>query len=302
MVIGKIKAGLGLAAVLCWAHVGYGAANPELAVVCPENVAPIPKAPRSKVYEAVPYKSGEVSKYELKYGALKVLVGYGFLRVEPPQNYKVKVPDAKGKAVEEQRWHMVLHAEAYTGDWYKMIFAGHDKIQALIRPWDLGVSKFYMNQNEEKPFVRRYVSEKWLDFDHFNCKVASKEIDHAKEKTKTGDYDFQAGALDTLGAVFHLRTFEYKLNQAVRFAVYSSEKNWMLEATPVAFEKVTVNAGTFDTVKLKLQTYIGKDLQQKGDVWVWVATKLPSKPLVKIEGEVTFGSIYLLLDTYKAGK
>ena len=80
------------------------------------------------------------------------------------------------------------------------------------------------------------------------------------------DFDLEYGAVDALGAVFLLRTKNYKLGKIERFMVYTSEKNWWLEAKPVAFEKVKVPAGTFDTVKLSLKTYIGRELQQKGDV------------------------------------
>lgn len=276
--------------------------QPELKVVCPEPRPATPPINRSEVYGKVPFKAGEEAKYELKYGALKVLVGYGYLKVATPINHPIIVGRNGSEAVTEKRWHMVLQAEAFTGDWYQMIFRGRDKIQAVSRPWDFGISKFYMSQDEEKPFVRHFHSEKWFDFEHYDCNVKIREVDHRKKTEKNATFDLMFGATDALGAVFRLRTFDYQLNKPEKFIVYTSEKNWELRATPVAMEKVKVNAGEFDTVKLALTTYLGQELQQRGEVYVWVATSHPSRPIVKVEGEVTFGSVYLLLDSFKAGE
>jgi 3'-phosphoadenosine 5'-phosphosulfate (PAPS) 3'-phosphatase len=81
----------------------------------------------------------------------------------------------------------------------------------------------------------------------------------------------QYGAVDVIGATLKLRTFNYVPGKAERFLVYTSEKNWFLEAHPVGIEDVSVPAGTFKAMKVRLQTFIGKEMQQKGDVFVWIA-------------------------------
>ena len=47
----------------------------EKASACGKKGPPGGGVKRSQVYKGVPFKQGEVAKYELKYGALKVLVG-----------------------------------------------------------------------------------------------------------------------------------------------------------------------------------------------------------------------------------
>ena len=273
-------------------------ANP---VVCPRNQAPVPDIKRSSVYDGYPFKEGEVAKYEMRYGLVKVLVGYGFMRVLPPIKQEIIVGAKDGKPVAEKRYHMVFDSDAYTGEWYKMIFAAHDKIQALSRSWDFGISRFYINQDEEKPFVRRYRLERWLDYRQAECKVTVREKDYIKNTEKNGEFDLQFGATDALGAVYKLRTYSYSKGRPATFTVYSSEKNWLLEAHPMEFEKLTVNAGTFDTVKLSMKTYIGKELNQRGELNVWIAVDHPNHPMVKVEGSAAFGSFYLTLDEFKAG-
>lgn len=268
---------------------------------CPPLTAPLRKVSRSQVYKDMPFKAGEVAKYSLLYSSAKVHVGYGVLKVMPPLKYPIPVLGKGGKAAKKKVYHRVFHAEAYTGDWYKLIFAGHDKMQAISRPQDFGISKFYIQQNEKKPFSRPTQKEKWLDFNHVDCRVAVKEKDHTRNKEKQDSYYFQRGAIDAFGAMYKLRTLDLKPGKPEGFTVYTSEKNWMLKAVPLLEEEVKVPAGTFKTVKLNLETYIGKDLEQKGKFHIWIATDHPNRPMVKVVAEVKFGTAIMLLDSFTAG-
>jgi hypothetical protein len=268
--------------------------------VCPEPQT-APNLPRSDTYKGMPFQPGEEARYILKYGLVKVHVGYGFLRVQPPTRHTMPVARKNGTTIQESRWHRVFAAEAYTGDWYKMIFAGHDKMQAFSRPWDFGVTKFYISQDEEKPFVRRYHAEKWLDFDHVNCRVSERMVDHKKKREKNSEHFLMPSADDALGALYKLRTYDWQLNKTERVLVYTSEKNWWLEATPVALEKVKTEIGTHKAFKLNVKTYLGQELQQRGKLFVWIAADHPNHPMLRVEGEVTFGSIYLELDRFTPG-
>ena len=73
------------------------------------------------------------------------------------------------------------------------------------------------------------------------------------------------------------------------------KKKWWLDATPVAMETVKVGAGEFPSVKMKLQTFIGKSLQQKGDVHVWISTAHLARPIVQIQADI---KILYLKHTY----
>lgn len=257
----------------------------EIKVECPKNPPKPPVIDRSDVYKNVPFKSGESATYEVTWFGSKV--GYASLEVRPPRK-------------QGGIWHRVFHVDASTGDWFKMVFVAKEAMEAVSRPWDFGISQFYMEQNEGKVFSSSFVQQKWLEFDHEHCKVHERIAQPGKPEEKA-DHDLFQGANDALGVVYNMRTRTFKMGQKERAPVYTSEKNWWLEADPVAFERITVPAGTFDTVKVKLQTFIGKELQQKGDVWVWFAATTPEKQLVQIQGEIKLGSVWIKLDKYKAG-
>lgn len=274
--------------LLTIAALGFGGAAlqaEDIKVVCPSPLPKTPKMERADVYKASPYKAGESSTFEISWAGLKA--GYGTLDVRKPQKWR----DA---------WHRVFHLSASTGDWFKAVFVAKEEVEAISRPWDGGISKFYMEQDEGKLFSRPFQQKKWLDFDHDKCKVHEK-TEKPGVKVEEKDFDLAYGAMDSLGVVFSLRDRTYKMGVKERAPVYTSEKNWWLEAEPVAMEKVTVPAGTYDTVKLKLQTFIGKDLQQKGEVYAWIATGTPEKQLVQVQGEIKIGSVWMKLHQYKAG-
>ena len=112
----------------------------------------------------------------------------------------------------------------------------------------------------------------------------------------------KAGSIDTLGILFYVRTVNFEIGKKIKAPVYSSEKNWFIELEPLQFEKIKTDAGEFDTVKMKVQTYIGDDLEQKGDVYMCIDRATPERPVVRIEGEVKMGSVKLELVDFKPGQ
>jgi hypothetical protein len=175
-----------------------------------------------------------------------------------------------------------------------------DVAEAISQPWDFGVAQFYMEQDEGKMFGKRFRQTKWLEFDHDRCQV-NERVTEPETPEKKASFELVPGANDSMGVVFNLRTQKFYLGKKVRLLVYTSEKNWWLEAEPVAFETLATPAGSFKTVKLKLQTFIGKDLQQKGDVWAWIDVEGPGRPLVQVQGEIKIGSVWITLKEFKPG-
>lgn len=253
-------------------------------IECPKVAPKIPDVARSDVYKDMPFKAGETSTYEVSYKG--ITAGSAVLEVKPPVKY-------------DGSWHRVYHGEARTGEWFEKIFIGHYVVDAIVRPWDYAISKFYLEQNEGHMFSSPVLQKKWLEFDHKGCKVNEKVQKTGKED-ETDTHDLSYGAKDILGTAEYMRTLVFKVGEKQRAMVYTSEKNWWLEAEPLAIEKIETKVGKFDAMKLKLQTFVGKELQQKGDVHVWFNTADP-KQLVQVQAEIKIGSMYMVLTEYKPG-
>jgi hypothetical protein len=257
----------------------------NIAVVCPKAKEEIQNIARKAVYANTPFKALEKATYEISYMGMKA--GYGTLSTKNPFKYKGV-------------WHRVFHVDAHTGDWFKAIFVAKETMEALSRPWDFGVARFYISQNEGKLFSSPFVQKKWLEFDHQNCLVRER-IQRAGKPESREEFPLHRGAIDALGAIFAIRSRHLKVGQKERAPIYTSQQNWWLEADPVALETVDVAAGTFKAFKIKLQTFIGHELQQKGDVFAWIADS-KSKELVQIQGEIKIGSVWIKLHKYQSGK
>ena len=238
------------------------------------------------VYQGRPFYPGEKASYEVHY--FGVLVGYGHLEVRNPVKF-------------QNRWLQHFIAHASTGDWYRAIFVAKDYAMAYSSPQDYAIKKFYIKQDEGKMFGKRFIQEKWLTFNHEACEV-SETVKKPDKPVKIEKAELSPGAIDALGVIYKIRTLDFKLGKLEKLLVYSSQKNWWLEAQPVAIEQIEVPAGKFNAFKLKLQTYIGKELQQKGDVYAWIATDHPNRPLVKLMGEIKVGDVVMELKSFYTPK
>lgn len=245
----------------------------------------MPAVSLADTYRGSPFAMGELSTFDVFY--LGVKVGHAWIRVDQP----VQVDGS---------YYRVFSAEAKTGDWYRYAFVAHDSVESISNPNDFSIRKFYLRQDEGTLFGRRFEREKWLDFRHKQC-VVSEVVQRAGKERSTEEFFLQPGASDVLGAVFRLRTKAYRLGVVERILVYTDEKNWWLDAEPVKFETVAVPGGSFPAVKLRLQTYIGAELQQKGEMHVWIATDHPARPLVKVEGHIKIGSVKMIMTNFSSG-
>lgn len=250
-----------------------------------------PKAPkileRKDVFKGKPFGSGEKSEFRVTY--FGVFVGTIILEsLEPVKD--------RGE------FHFVFGGVVQTAPSYESLFVLRDRAKAYSRARDYGAAKFRMEQFEDPAFSDPFIQDKWIDFDLEKCKAYEVVQKGREKKRKKYEHFWQTASNDAVSSIFRLRELDLKVGKKFSFPVFTSEKNWSLQAKAISAEKIKTNVGTFKTIKLKLDTFLGKELQQKGDVHVWVATEHPNRPIVKIEGEVNVGSFVVELDKFKPGK
>ncbi|CAK0765884.1 conserved hypothetical protein [Gammaproteobacteria bacterium] len=238
-----------------------------------------------QVYWGLPYAPGDRSEYAVSYMGL--LAGHARLEVHPP-------------ILRDGLWQQVYEADARTGQWYRMVFVGHDSILAYSHPPAGTASHYVLEQDEGRLMGKRTHRRTEIHFDPGKCTV-TESIEEPGKAPQIEQVEVSAGVLDTLSATFHLRALDYQPGASVRLPVYSSHKSWWLEAEALTQELVEVPAGVFATIKLRLHTYLGDALQQKGDMTVWIALDRPEHPLVQVKAEVRIGSLLLELVRFRPG-
>jgi hypothetical protein len=260
---------------------------PELGIsTCTEKI--ILPSPRiaAEVYKGMPFAKEEFHKLNVSYLGLNA--GYIELRVLEPLSYN-------------EQWLMGFDSLVKTGDWYEKIFKARDQGIGYAFPELFTPYQFRMMQNNVPLIGKKYTEDKLISFDTTTCAVKEEYRDEAGKITKTVQAPLDFDAVDILSALYKIRTMDFVNNKEARIKVYTSEKNWWLIATREDFVRLTVPAGKFDAVRLKLQTYLGKELQQKGNVRIWIAMVHPNRPLLKIEAEIKIGSFIAVLQTFTPG-
>ncbi len=252
---------------------------------CKQELA-IPAIDKNQVFKKVPFKSGERAIYKISY--MGIHAGFGTMNVGKPFFYN-------------GHWQRVIDAFAETGSWYKWVFVAQDRVRSISRAVDFGASWFFIDQDEGALLRDRFLQTKTLVFDDNRCDVEVKVTRKGKHH-KTRRYELQHGAMDAVSAVYWMRSQDYKIGQRKRGLVFTSEKNWWFDVMPLGFEYVDSPLGKLKTVKLKLTTSIGDRLQQKGDVYAWVAVEHAHRPLIQVKAEIAIGSVYMVIDQFKGEK
>ena len=244
-----------------------------------------PVTEAANVYESTLFSEGEEQYYELFY--MGVFVGFGKLEVKKPVKHA-------------NQWHSVFAAAAHTAPSYEFVFQAEERMMTYSLPNTFQVSRFKLEQDEKRVGKTRFQSQKWLKFDHSKCYVKEIILEKGK-KQKVKRFDLASGATDILSSFYQVRQLDFKIGKMERLLIYTSEKSWWAEATPIKKEIVEVPAGKFEAYKISMKTFVGKVAEQAGDMFLWVAVKGPSRPLVKVEGEVKIGSISLELARFTPG-
>lgn len=258
----------------------------QVYAVCSSPVQVPEPRPAPNVYAEMPFKKGEVMKLNVSY--LKMNAGFLEFRVLDP-------------AFLNDQWLMGFSSLVITGDWYEKIFKAHDEGIGYAYPATFAPHQFRMTQDHTPLIGKRYIEDKMIRFNIKTCDINEDYRDEKYQVKKTVKASLDPDAIDILSALYHLRTIDFTKTNEARLKVYTSEKNWWLTATREDFVRLTVPLGKFEAVRLKLQTYIGKELQQKGKVSLWIGIQKP-RPILKVEAEIKIGSFVALLAQMEEGK
>jgi len=247
------------------------------------NLSNPPSITEEQVYAGLPYTVGERSEYAVSF--MGVPAGTASLEVQPP-------------AFRDGHWLRVYKADAQTGKWYRAIFVGHDSI--LAYGFQNSGSYLVLDQDEGRLIGPRTRKHTEIQFENEKCQI-SERITESGNTTQPEPAEISSYVLDSVSATFRLRTLDYPPQTVIQLPVYSSKKSWKLEVEAVGHEVIEVPAGLFNTLKLRLRTFLGGALQQKGDLYLWLATDRPERPLVKMNAEAKIGSLVLVLTKFEPG-
>ena len=265
----------------------YELSSPAMgATSCPAQGTAVPVVSSADwVYAHLPYAPGERSEYSVRY--LGVLAGNAVLTVEAPR-------------MRDGHWYQVYQAEARTGPWYQWAFVGYDTVRAYSLPSGIGY-RYFLDQDEQPLFGKHTRKHTEIRMDQAHC-TATEIVSEPGTPPRSEQTTIAADVSDVLSTTFRLRTLAYQVGSVVRLPVYASHKSSWIEAEVLAQEQRRVPAGIFTTFPLRLHTHFDDEHSQKREGLIaWVAVDRPEHPLVRLETEISAGSLLFELTQFTPG-
>jgi hypothetical protein len=223
-----------------------------------------------------PFKPGEEMHYTLRWGAIPA----GEATLEVRDMKKVQGVDA---------YHFVMTARS--NSFVDIFFKVRDRIDSYADA-DLNHSLFFKkNQLEGK--TRRYIQ---INFDWEKNESSYKNFDSEPKIISQ-----IPGSFDPLSVFYFSRTLDLQEGKEFEQPVTDGKRNMMGVLRVTGKERISVPAGTFDTLLLepdlkKVEGVFSKKLKAKIKLWV---TDDRNRMLVKMKSKVKIGSFVAELDSYK---
>lgn len=221
--------------------------------------------------DAVPFRVGELSDYEVRFGAVRV--GSATMQVESVENVR-GIP----------AWHTVFQLKGGT-----FFYRVNDVFESWIDRATFNSLRFYQTQ-EEGHGDRRKRYEIYPD------RGIYVEMDKKPPREHTAAKD----PLDDGSFLFFLRTVPLEVGK-----IYESNRYFRPERNPIRIrvlrhETIEVPAGKFNCIVVQPVIKTQGIFSENGQAEVWL-TDDPRHIVVQMKSKLSFGSINLYLRTYRAG-
>lgn len=185
---------------------------------------------------------------------------------------------------------MKIVSTARSADWVSVFYTVEDRVESILtknnplRSWAQPVN-YRIKIREGK-----HRKDKEVIFD--SDKKRAIYIDHLNNERKA--FDLPSPAFDALSSFYHVRTLKLTVGEKVYVTVFDSKKVWNVEVQVLKKEKVTLPAGTFNTVVIKPLMKSEGIFSRKGDIFIWL-TDDPKHIPVKMQTKAAVGSIIATL-------
>lgn len=186
--------------------------------------------------------------------------------------------DAKGQ--------VVIRSTARSEDWVSAFYLVDDLAQSTLAGglpvhYGMRINEGAVHKDRESVFDRQ------------SGKVTY--VDHKKNWRKT--YQFIGPVYDPLSGFNHVRFGELVPSESFYVSIFDSHKFTEAEVQVMGRERVTVPAGTFDTILIKPKLKSDGIFSTRGDILIWLTDDRRRLP-VKLVTKVLIGSIEANLTSF----
>jgi len=141
--------------------------------------------------------------------------------------------------------------------------------------------------------VQGLFSRRYRKVEYNGNQVSNREIIFDQEQNmvlyKGKRYYTLPGVQDELSLFYYVRTLDFQVGNSIYMDVFSSKKNWRVKANVLRKERITVPAGTFNTIVVEPEIKFDGILKT-GNMTLWFTDDERKIP-VKMKSNITIGSI-----------
>jgi hypothetical protein len=185
---------------------------------------------------------------------------------------------------------MKIVSTARSADWVSVFYTVEDRVESILTKNNPLYSWAQPLNYRIKIREGRHRKDKEVFFD--SDKNRAIYIDHLNNEKKA--FDLPSIAFDALSGFYHVRTIKLTVGETVYVTVFDSKKVWNVEVQVLKKEKVTLPAGTFNTIVIKPLMKSEGIFSRKGDIFIWL-TDDPQHIPVKMKTKAAVGSIIATL-------
>ncbi len=229
-----------------------------------------------------PFGIGEKLSYVMRYGVLEG----GIVNMEVSEPQKVggeAVLHYSGRVKSSKVLELFYKIDDTIDSWVR--FKDHlpvrQEIKQLESPkWGRRVVVFDHNKNHAKYYSNTTFKEGRFEEHRQNVKMLNLPQ-------------------EVFGAMYFYRFIDNL--KGVNFPVYDRFQNWNNELVYMGNEKVTVPAGTFESMKFAMRPRVTGDLEPKGDVILWIKDD-PTRILLQFQAKIRIGTLTGELKQFTPGR
>lgn len=178
---------------------------------------------------------------------------------------------------EKSAFHIV--SRSWSNKFVSAFYKVNDRIDCYVDSTDLTSIRLKVQQREG-----RHKNDKEIIFDHETNKV---------EYTKNGEksiHDVPPFVHDSMSSFYFLRSKDLIIGNDVKMDIFTNGKLYNITIKVIEKEKITVDAGTFDAIKIKPLIEHNDVFKNKGDIYIWLTDDEFKIPIL-IKTKVKIGHI-----------
>lgn len=185
----------------------------------------------------------------------------------------------------EDEQTLKIISTAWSSKFLSVFYKVEDRIEVVVDTSSLLPSTYRLKLREGRHRKEREV---------FFVREAGKIVQNDIHKEEIKEYEAEGAVYDPISAFYLLRNMEAEVGKPLFVKVFDNGKLYDVEVQVLKKEKISVPAGTFDTILVKPLLKSEGIFMRKGDVYIWLTDDEKKIP-VKMKSKVKVGAVNAVL-------